>query len=290
MTLCTTKTSASRLRHAGVFAFSCVAFAVAVSGCESCLKRQPRATVEVLPYPSCPGDRTEADAGSEPVGTVVAEGTLRAGPLSSSPDLVERYRFVRTACHYVATVRQEWSRQVDDVEVVYDLAFRPLRVWKRMSVPGQGGRSPLVDIRRYELRTMPISMTMRSGRTLANYVFKRREQPVAVIGPGRGLVTAWIRAQHLRPNQIIRGPVLDFRSLTERIDTVALRREDDRSEPSLGGRRVRVYTIFGRESVFADENDAVIGDLAGLRPSDSVVTPMPPPIPMEDPPNPRNTP
>ncbi len=35
------------------------------------------------------------------------------------------------------------------------------------------------------------------------------------------------------------------------------------------GRTVRVYTFFGKETVFADDNDVVIGDLAGMRPSDT---------------------
>lgn len=254
------------------------------AGCESCLKRQPRTSVERLPYPTCGGVE---DAGP---GAVLAEGTLRGGPTSPTPDLVERFRIERRACHIVATVRQEWSRQIDDVEVVYDRHFRPIRAWKRMSVPAPRGQSPLIDIRRYELRTMPISMTSRTEGHVKNYVFRRREQPVAVIGPGRGLITAWIRAHHLRPNQIVRGPVLDFRSLSETIDIVALRREDDRNEPTLAGRRVRIYTVFGRESVLADENDTVIGDLAGLRPAQAVSAPMPERLETAEAPDPVNTP
>jgi hypothetical protein len=53
---------------------------------------------------------------------------------------------------------------------------------------------------------------------------------------------------------------------------------------------VRVYTIYGRESVFADESDAVLGDLAGLRPHEFAGTPEPPPMPMYGTPDPVHTP
>jgi len=42
---------------------------------------------------------------------------------------------------------------------------------------------------------------------------------------------------------------------------------------------VRVYTFFGQDTVFADENDVVIGDLAGMRPDESLTTPEPSPLP-----------
>lgn len=273
--------SAFRRSHSLVLALLALGGAF---GCDGCLKRQPRDSVPLLGYPTCA--EGDADAGAE---QLLAEGELRAGPTYPTPGVVERYRFVRRACHIVATVRQEWSRQIDDVEVVYDLGYRPIRAWKRMSVPGPGGRSPLVDIRRYEFRTLPISMTVRNADGLSNFEFRRRERPVAVVGPGRGLLTAWIRAQSLEPDGIVRGPVLDFRQLVERIDTVALRRETDRSDPAFGG-NVRVYTVFGRESVMTDATGAVVGDLAGLRPSSRLGTPAPAPMLTETPPDPVGTP
>ena len=51
-----------------------------------------------------------------------------------------------------------------------------------------------------------------------------------------------------------------------------------------------MYTFFGRETVFADQDDVVIADLAGMRPSDSLSTPEPEPLPMYGAPDPRNTP
>jgi hypothetical protein len=56
------------------------------------------------------------------------------------------------------------------------------------------------------------------------------------------------------------------------------------------GRTVRVYTVYGRETVFADETDAVIGDLAGLRPHELAGTPVPTPMPMYGTPDPVHTP
>jgi hypothetical protein len=40
-----------------------------------------------------------------------------------------------------------------------------------------------------------------------------------------------------------------------------------------------VYTFFGKETVFADDDDVVIGDLAGMRPADSVTLPEPTSLP-----------
>ena len=53
---------------------------------------------------------------------------------------------------------------------------------------------------------------------------------------------------------------------------------------------VRVYTIFGRESVFTDEDGNVLGDLAGLRTHESLSTPEPPAQPRFGEPDPINTP
>ena len=61
--------------------------------------------------------------------------------------------------------------------------------------------------------------------------------------------------------------VLDFRDMVESLEEGTLERNEDLFEPTLG-KKVRVYTFFGRETVFADDTDAVIGDLAGMRPSD----------------------
>jgi hypothetical protein len=55
-------------------------------------------------------------------------------------------------------------------------------------------------------------------------------------------------------------------------------RDPDLFEPSLN-RTLRVYTFYGRETVFADDDDVVVGDLAGMRPSDSLATPEPDSLP-----------
>ncbi len=73
--------------------------------------------------------------------------------------------------------------------------------------------------------------------------------------------------------------VLDFRDMIESLeDGRRWSGTPDQFEPTLG-KTVRVYTFFGKETVFADEDDVVIGDLAGMRPSDSLTTPEPPPLP-----------
>jgi hypothetical protein len=87
----------------------------------------------------------------------------------------------------------------------------------------------------------------------------------------------------------VRELVLDFREMVERLEEATLTRDDDRFEPSLG-KTVRVYVFYGREAVFADENDVVIGDLAGLRPSETLTTPEPESMPRYGDPDPVHTP
>lgn len=248
------------------------------------MKRRPVASVPVHPYPTCDGQPL-------PEGEVVAEGRLRAGPIALEKSTYEHFRFERRGCVYVATVRQQWRYQVSDVEVVFDLDWRPLRAWKRMALPGVDLAEHPPDIRLYELRNHPPTMS-RSGPDVEGVEHRvfNGSTPVAVIGPGRGLISAWIWAQgrDLEVGEVVRGPVLDFRQLVERIDVVALRRDPDRDEPSMG-RRVRVYTVFGRESIFTDDDAVVLGDLAGLRPADMVDGPPPPELELP-PPDPIHTP
>jgi len=53
---------------------------------------------------------------------------------------------------------------------------------------------------------------------------------------------------------------------------------------------VRVYTIYGREPIYADEQDTVVGDMMGLVPAR--LSTVLPPIPLESdgPPDPAHTP
>jgi hypothetical protein len=83
--------------------------------------------------------------------------------------------------------------------------------------------------------------------------------------------------------------VLDFRALVETLEVVTLKRDEDEYEPTLGG-TVRVYTFGGKETVFANAEDVVIGDLAGMRPSASLSSPEPPPLPAYSEPDPRRPP
>jgi hypothetical protein len=251
---------------------------VCALGCEQCLPRHEVASVPTHPYPSC-------GEGELPEGEVLAEGVLRNGPLMRE-QVVERWEVRRRDCLHVITVRQEWARQVTDVEAIFDDEWRPLRIWKRMTVPGE--EEATEDIRLYELRNDPPTMTERRGDEVVHREI-RGQPPVAVVGPGRAILTAWIHAADLDVGETTRGPVLDFRDLYENIDEVALRRDPPRDEPSLGG-QVEVYTVFGRESVFTDDEGWVVGDLAGLRPSDSLDTPEPDPVPMHAPLDPVGTP
>lgn len=257
------------------------------SGCEGCLKRPPVDSVQEQPYPGCEG------VAELPEGRVIASGHLRSGPEMRDKAVVERWELRERACLRVMTIRQEWPMGISDVEVVFDEAYRPLRAWKRMSmphVPGQRAAAP--DTRLYELRNDPATMTRASEDGREHFTF-RAPQPVAVVGPGRALLGAWIR-QHLDMpvGETVRGPVLDFRRPVERIETIALRREEDAVMPDVAGPsgHVRVYTVFGRESIYTDDEGNVLGDLAGLRPHALLTTPEPAELPSEEPADPRGTP
>ena len=247
------------------------------------MKRPPVESVTVLPYPSCEdgsdNDETERE---------ISSGVLRSGATMREQGVVERWSLVQRGCLHVMRVRQDWALAVTDVEVVFDADYRPLRAWKRSGLPAghDAARTPPVDTRLYELRNRPPTMTHVSGEVREHFSF-RGGAPVAVNGPGRALIGAWLRANpDLAVGDIVRGPVLDFRRGVERVETVALRREADIDDASVADGAVRVYTVFGRESVFADAEGNILGDLAGLRPAARVQGELPPPregLPEPDP-------
>lgn len=253
--------------------------ALASAGCRR--KHIPVSSVPQLPYPQC-------GHGALPPGEVLAEGRLRSGDFSVEQLIREHFTLRRRDCLYTMTVRQEWPLNVSDVEVVYDASWLPLRAWKRMTLPGVHRSDGLADIRRYELRTPTITIT-RSSNGVRSYEELRGERPTVVLGPGRGLLTAWIRRAHLSVGGRVREVALDVRESLEVVRAVTLRREPDQYMAEYG-RSLRVYTVYGRESVFADDQDVVVGDVAGLRADAVLRTPAPPPLPLYGEPDPVNTP
>lgn len=253
---------------------------VLAAGCRR--KHVPVTSAVELTYPDC-------GRGPLPAGDVLASGHLRAGPTSLEPDVVERFEVRQRDCLYTFTTRQEWRLNLDDVEVVYDNELRPLRAWKRMTLPGSPRADGNADIRRYELRTAEVVLTKRTPDGARTHEIIRGGRPSVVLGPGRGNLTMWIRRANLAVGAKVRELALDIREPIETLRSVTLRRDPDLFQPALG-RTVRVYTVYGRESVFTDENNVVIGDLAGLRPASLVTTPAPPAMPMFGTPDPVRTP
>ncbi len=256
----------------------------ATSGVGACKrferKHIPVERLEELGYPSCTG-RVPGP------GELIAEEHLRSGPAHNDKNIVERYALRRRDCLVTMTVRQEWPFGTTDVEAVFDRDLAPLRVWKRMTIPGLPNPGERAEIRRYELRTEPLGIKRRVPNGDISFEQLKGGRPLALIGPGRGLVSIWLQRARLKPGQKRRELALDVRAL-EKIEPVTLMREPDMVHPELG--KVRVYTYYGRETVFADERDIVIGDLAGLRPDRLLHTPPPPPIPLFGPIDPVNTP
>ncbi|MET0343853.1 MAG: hypothetical protein ABW252_22760 [Polyangiales bacterium] len=239
-------------------------------GCERFKRKHiPVDSLEELGYPGCDGKVPGP-------GETLAAQHLRSGASHNDKTIVERFRIEARDCLRVLSARQEWPLGTVDLEVVYDAELKPLRIWKRMTIPALPNAGERAELRRYELRTEPVGIKRRAPNGDISFEQLKGGRPVAVIGPGRGLISMWLRRAHLAPGTKVRELVIDVRAL-EKIELVTLMREPDMQHPELGP--VRVYTFFGRETVFADENDVVIGDLMGLRPDRVVKTPPPPAIP-----------
>jgi hypothetical protein len=277
------------------FAPALVVFLVLLGGC----RRQhfPGEPGSDQPYPVCLKD----DGGAPLLETVPFPFFGQVHPEGETyqrlrlPDpllermVLEQYQLQRRGSCWRLTVRQEWVRQATDVEVIFDEALVPLRAWKRMTIPGSNRDDGHAEIRRYDLRDDPITIKSRTAKGQVTYEVLRGGHPKALIGPGRGILSMWIRRAKLAVGTKVREPVLDFREPIEKIRDVTLKREPDRWEPSLN-RTVRVYTIYGSEAVFTDDTDAVVGDLAGLRPSAIFDSPEPPLAPLFGEPDPIHTP
>jgi hypothetical protein len=256
--------------------------AVLLCGCRK-PKQEEVASVPELGYPTCP----EGDAGP---GEHVMHGDLRGQAESMSEGAArEVFDLWERGCLRVFTARQEWALGATDVEVVFDDQLRPLRAWRRMTLPRSERADGNADVRRYELRTEEVTMKQRNAQGVVRFAKIKGKRPTAVVGPGHGLVSVWIRRAQLKVGEKVREPVLDFREMQEVVRDVTLKREPDIFEPSLQ-RTVQVYTIYGREAVFVDENGVVVGDLAGLRPTATVATPLPAPLPLFGAPDPVGTP
>jgi hypothetical protein len=287
------RVAARRERRATGVALAVAVSCAAVAGAGCRRKHVPVDTAPELGYPAC------ADGGDS--GEAVAEGHIRAGPTSAESRVVERFELWRTSCGYTLRSRQEWPLAIADVEVRYDADLTPLWAWKRLTMAGSPRPDGNADIRRYELRTGDVFIKRRDpeGELTLQKLLPGGRASVppgakveAIVGPGRGTITPWLQRARLPEGGKTRVLVLDFRDMVEAVEEATLERSPDQLEPSYGanGKKVRVYTFFGRETVFADEHDVVIGDLAGMRPSDSLTTPEPAALPDYGGPDPVHTP
>lgn len=274
-------TAGRRSRQAAAVALSFVTL-FACAECTACHRKHvPVGAIPELGYPSC------GDAGTDEPGAQVATGHLRSGPLSPEKNVVERFELRKTSCGYTFVSRQEWPLAISDVEVRYDVSLTPIWAWKRMTIAGSTRPDGNADVRRYEMRTGDVFIKRRdpSGETTLQRLLPggRMKAPEGarvgvVVTPGRGGITPWLKRAHLPPGGRTQDLVLDFRELVESVEVATLERGPNLQQPGYAT-PVRVYTFFGRETVFADSNDVVIGDLSGMRPSDTLATPEPQPLP-----------
>ena len=212
-----------------------------------------------LDYPSCAAERLAV----EPVAGTVTRGALQAAEGMIERGLVERYEIRKLSCGYRYRATQAWAGGHTEVEMVYDPAWRPLRAWRRMSAPGPRGTERL-DVRRYELRTPEPRIRKVTIEGVLGFEHLRGKFPQILVAPSRASLVPWVRSAHLEAGQKQRLPALDFRERLEKVRDVTLKREADRYHPEFG-KNVRVYTLYGREAYFFDEEDGLLGDLAGMR-------------------------
>jgi hypothetical protein len=257
-------------------------WALCFGGCERCAG--PHRAVESLPdlgYPTCDGDPL-------PEGELVGEGVLRSGPTMREQQVVERFEVRRRGCVIVARVAQEWPLGTAQLDVAFDADGLPLRVYRRTTIPDASGPLGHVDTRLFELRTEPIGVTHRTPAGQVERFQLLGGRPRAIIGPGRGLLTVWLQRADLPVGERLREVVLDVREPVAVLREVTLERREDQEVEGLG--RVRVYTIYGREPVFADPQNVVVGDMMGLRRADAVAGPLPDPMPDGPPVDPATMP
>ncbi|MCS6858216.1 MAG: hypothetical protein NZM37_10935 [Sandaracinaceae bacterium] len=216
----------------------------------------------------------------------VQNRVLRAGPTMRDPSLVERFSIYWRGCHWVFEGSLDAATGGIDLEIVFDEELRPLRAWKRST--RLGSKRPITDIRAYDFQGPFVLLARRFGaEVLEGWRFKKAK-PRLLLPPGRGGLSFVFWRLRLEVGERVREPALDLRGSFEKIRPLIVVRHPDRQDPELG--RVRVYAIDGREPVFTDEQDLVVGDLAGLRPASLVKEELPPPIPRDGPPRPELTP
>lgn len=234
--------------------------ALGAAGCTDCRERREVERVPDLEPPDCGGELPAA-------GEVIAKRRLVAGEGTRSRLRRERFVLRRRGCLREVRVRLHWRVSRAELHAVYDADLRPLTVeLRREWGAGEEDADRRVLTRTYELRTDPVTVTHRgAGRTIRHWELKGG-RPAALVGPGRTLLSMWIRRSELGPGGKARSRVLDFRERFETIEHGTLERLGDRRRAELGG-DVRVYRVYGRDTLFTDARGLVLGDLAGFRPA-----------------------
>ena len=221
----------------------------------------------------------------EEPGELELERTLRSGPDMLRRDVVEHFETRSAGAHQLALVRQESPSGTADVHVVYDAHGLPIRVWRRFTTPSSDDPVGRVDLRVYALGGDEVRLARLNPDGSREGAGIPGPRPRVVIGPGRGLLSVWIQRAHLEVGGRLRESALDVTEPLAVLRDVTLIRHEGREVEGLG--LVRVYTIYGREPVFTDEDDVIVGDLLGLREASTVAGPLPDPMPDPGPFDPR---
>lgn len=241
----------------------------------------PRERVEALAdrgYPTCADGAPQAQMDG-------VQRVLRAGPVMTEQSVVETFALAAVGCHIVYTGHEEWAMGATDLEIVFDAERRPLRAYERSTAPGPQPPAERTDVRVFDLRGPHVEMHHRAPLEQIEHLVYRVASPGVIIATGRGALTPWIQRAHLAVGGRLREAALDIRERIEIIRDVTLRREEDRDDERIG--HVRVYTIYGREPIYTDEHDVVIGDMMGLVPAELVQRPRDPLVITDGPPTPR---
>lgn len=266
-----------RPRHGARAAAAILVLAILISCVE-----MPRHAVETLAdrgYPTCP-------EGAAPANVDPIRRALRAGPNMTEQSVLEAFSLAARDCLVVYTGLEEWAMGQTDLEIVFDADRRPIRAYRRATAPGPQSPAARTDVRVFDFRGPHIELLRRSPLGSIENLVYRAATPLVIIATGRGALTPWIQRSHLAVGERVRESALDIRERVEIVRDVTLRREDDRDDALIG--HVRVYTIYGREPIYTDDHDVIIGDMMGLLPASLVDRPRDPPVITEGPPTPQD--
>lgn len=199
---------------------------------------------------------TKAFVVDEPLHCGFASPFFHGTLISTRPGVQgdEVFSSLRSDCLTVYDSKHEWNLGKNHNRLWVDDKGQPLLLKKEVWV----GKKP--EEKFFQWNTKLAALMLKMNQDFFRF---KGELPLRVLTVGRYLLSAWIEAANLPVGGKERARVLDAREPFEKIKFITLMRKEDRQDSGLG--RVRVYTIFGREPIYTNAQNHVVGDMWGMR-------------------------